>query len=171
MDHLAFERPIPLRTGELGFAQGELRTVADGIAALSRLEASDLQAGQGRAERAVWTEALYCLWNAKFERTAESVELAHRALHRLVSACGMLGGGGGLPQTVQEHLGQQLRAAYGEAAEKPAFLGDPVLATQFEESLRRLEAAHRRWVREKAFGAVAAALDGGDETAAAPSGR
>ena len=170
MDDLAFECPILLRERQPGFAQGELRTVADGIAALSRLEAGDHDSARSRAARAVWTEALYCLWSAKFERTAESVELAHRALHRLVSACGMLGGGGSLPQAVQEHLGQQLRAAYGEVAEKPAFLGDPALAAEFEESLQRMEAAHRRRVRDKAFGAVAAALDAGSVPVAPPGG-
>jgi hypothetical protein len=168
MDDLAFERPIPLREGKPGFEQSELKTVADGIAALSRFEG--LHAEAGGAERAVWTEALYRLWSAKFERTPQSIELAHRALHRLVSACGMLGGGGSLPQTVQEHLGQQLRAAYGALTEKPAFLGDPALAAEFEDALRRIEAAHRRRVREGAVGAVAAALTGNGHLPVAPAG-
>lgn len=169
MDDLAFERPILLREGRPGSEETELRTVADGIAALSRFEGCGLQARAGGAERAVWTEALYHLWSAKFERTPQSIELAHRALHRLVSACGMLGGAGGsLPHTVQEHLGQQLRAAYGAVTEKPAFLGDPALAAEFEDALRRIEAAHRQRVREGAVGAVAAALTGAAELPGAP---
>jgi hypothetical protein len=51
-----------------------------------------------------------------------------------------------LGQSIQEYLGQKLRAAYNEVAEKPAYLGDPALPLQIEEQLLELETrvrAHR----------------------------
>jgi hypothetical protein len=51
-----------------------------------------------------------------------------------------------LDKSIQEHLGQKLRAAYNEVAEKPAYLGDPVLPLEIEEQLLELETrvrAHR----------------------------
>jgi len=51
-----------------------------------------------------------------------------------------------LDQAIQEHLGQKLRSAYNEVAEKPAYLGDPVLPLEIEEQLIELETrvrAHR----------------------------
>lgn len=44
-----------------------------------------------------------------------------------------------LDQPIQEHLGQKLRAAYNEVAEKPAFLGDPTLPPEIEDQLLELE--------------------------------
>jgi hypothetical protein len=51
-----------------------------------------------------------------------------------------------LDQSVQEYLGQKLRAAYNEVAEKPHYLGDPALPRELEEQLIELETrvrAHR----------------------------
>ncbi|WP_187144492.1 hypothetical protein [Microvirga massiliensis] len=69
-----------------------------------------------------------------------------------------------LPRPVQEHLARQLRAAYHERQEKPAFLGDAALPREFDDYLYRLwssETAHRRR-RAGACGlaAVQAALKG-----------
>jgi hypothetical protein len=59
--------------------------------------------------------------------------------------------GAGLPRPIQEHLGQQLRTTYNvETAEKPAYLGDPVLPLEFELLLQRLEASERQRIREMA---------------------
>ena len=68
-----------------------------------------------------------------------------------------------LPPPVQEHLAQQLRAAYQETTEKPAFLGDPALPPEIEEKVERLAERERAIVREKAHElateAVEAALE------------
>jgi hypothetical protein len=68
-----------------------------------------------------------------------------------------------LPPPVQEHLAQQLRAAYQETAEKPAFLGDPALPPALEEKVEELAERERAIVREKAHAlgtkAVEAALE------------
>ena len=68
-----------------------------------------------------------------------------------------------LPPPVQEHLAQQLRAAYQETAEKPAFLGDPALPPELEEKVEQLAERERTIVREKAHElateAVEAALE------------
>ena len=61
-----------------------------------------------------------------------------------------------LPRSVQEHLGQQLRSAYNELQEKPAYLGDPALPVQFDEPLYRLSLRER--VRQKGIAAVRSAL-------------
>lgn len=155
---LTFERPIVVRDARSGSGRSELRTVADGIAFLSRFETSSEEA-DATAQRTAWTEALYQLWGAKFDRTPQSIEVAHRALHRLVSACGLLGTGGTLPATVQEHLGQQLRAAYRQTAPKPAHLGESTDSPEFEAVLQRIDTAQRRRVQDACVGAVAAALE------------
>jgi predicted DNA-binding protein len=83
---------------------------------------------------------------------------------------------------VQEHLAQQLRAAYQETAEKPAFLGDPALPPELEDKVEKLAERERAIVREKAHHlateAVEAALEEvvsgtltPEELAAASSGR
>ena len=68
-----------------------------------------------------------------------------------------------LPPPVQEHLAQQLRAAYQETAEKPAFLGDPALPPEIEQKVEKLAERERAIVREKAHAlgteAVEAALE------------
>jgi hypothetical protein len=70
--------------------------------------------------------------------------------------------GAPLPPPVQEHLAQQLRATYQVMAEKPAFLGDPMLPPQFDRHINELESRERSAVREKAHNlgveAVEAAL-------------
>jgi hypothetical protein len=71
--------------------------------------------------------------------------------------------GSPLPPQVQEHLAQQLRAAYQETAEKPAFLGDPALPPELEakvaELAERERFAMRAQVHEIASEAVEAALE------------
>ena len=62
-----------------------------------------------------------------------------------------------LDRTVQDHLGQKLRAAYAEIAEKPAFLGDTALPPEFEHKLLEVETAEE--VREKGVEAVREVLD------------
>src|SRR3954470_25044414 len=68
-----------------------------------------------------------------------------------------------LPPPVQEHLAQQLRAAYQEATEKPAFLGDPALPPEIEHKVEEIAERERKIVREKAHElgteAVEAALE------------
>jgi DNA-binding transcriptional MerR regulator len=68
-----------------------------------------------------------------------------------------------LPAPVQEHLAQQLRAAYQQTSEKPAFLGDPTLPPEIEEKVEQLAERERAMVREKAHElateAVEAALE------------
>jgi hypothetical protein len=77
---------------------------------------------------------------------------------------GRSGPGAALPRPIQEHLARQLRAAYHERQDKPAFLGDVTLPREFDDYLYRLwssETAHRR-KRASACGlaAVQAALAG-----------
>ena len=64
---------------------------------------------------------------------------------------------------MQEHLAQQLRAAYQETTEKPAFLGDPALPPAIEHTVERIAERERAIVREKAHElgteAVEAALE------------
>jgi hypothetical protein len=68
-----------------------------------------------------------------------------------------------LPPPVQEHLAQQLRAAYQETTEKPAFLGDPTLPPEIEHKVEQIAERERMIVREKAHElgteAVEAALE------------
>lgn len=67
-----------------------------------------------------------------------------------------------LPRSVQDHLARQLRAAYVETLDKPAYVGDPALPPQFDDHLRRLAVNERQRRRERAsrqgLAAVAAAL-------------
>jgi hypothetical protein len=76
------------------------------------------------------------------------------------------GTGVALSRPVQEHLARQLRAAYYERQDRPAFLGDPALPVEFDEHLYRLwssETAHRRRrANECGIAAVRAALEGAD---------
>lgn len=44
-----------------------------------------------------------------------------------------------LDKSVQDHLGQKLRAAYNELADKPKYLGDPALPPEFDQQLLRME--------------------------------
>jgi hypothetical protein len=48
-----------------------------------------------------------------------------------------------LDKDVQEHLGQHLRAAYYEASERPAYLGDPAVPAEFDPHVRKLEQRDR----------------------------
>jgi hypothetical protein len=61
-----------------------------------------------------------------------------------------------LDKPIQELLGQKLRAAYNEVAEKPAFLGDPTLPPEIEDQLLELETRIR--AHEKGTEAVREAL-------------
>lgn len=78
-----------------------------------------------------------------------------------------------LPPPVQEHLAQQLRAAYQETAEKPAFLGDPALPPELERKVAEIANREREAVREKAHHvgveAVEAALQEVASGAVAPA--
>lgn len=69
-----------------------------------------------------------------------------------------------LPSSIQEHLGQMLRADYYERAEKPRYLGDPALPLEFDPYLYRLEQKERALrimrIREQGTQAVADALSG-----------
>ena len=59
--------------------------------------------------------------------------------------------GAGLPRPIQEHLASSFRTTYNvETAEKPAYLGDPVLPLEFELLLQRIEASERQRIREMA---------------------
>ncbi len=82
-----------------------------------------------------------------------------------------LGEDAALPDTVREHLGRALRARYATSAEKPQYLGDPVLPEAFSDSVRRLEGrlkAHEQGT-EAVKGALEAILDLPlDETADRP---
>ena len=61
-----------------------------------------------------------------------------------------------LDRTVQDFLGQKLRAAYAEAEEKPAYLGDPALPPEFEQKVLAVEKSVE--VHEKGIEAVRDAL-------------
>ena len=67
-----------------------------------------------------------------------------------------------LPRSVQEHLGQTLRADYYLRGDKPKYLGDPALPVEFDPYLYRLEQKERASrimrVREHGTTAVATAL-------------
>ena len=63
----------------------------------------------------------------------------------------------GLVKPIQEHLGQHLRAVYTQIADKPTYLGDPALPSEFEHQLVRLETSLE--VRESAVAAVKDALE------------
>jgi hypothetical protein len=61
-----------------------------------------------------------------------------------------------LDKTVQDHLGQKLRAAYAETEDKPAYLGDPALPPELEQKVHELEKSAE--VHEKGVAAVEDAL-------------
>jgi hypothetical protein len=61
-----------------------------------------------------------------------------------------------LARPIQEHLAQQLRTTYHVMADKPAFLGDPVVPPQFDQHIQRLEI--REKAHDKGIQAVKAAL-------------
>jgi hypothetical protein len=67
-----------------------------------------------------------------------------------------------LPRSVQEHLGQTLRADYYLHTDKPKYLGDPALPAEFDPYLYRLEQEERASrimrIRERGATAVATAL-------------
>jgi hypothetical protein len=48
-----------------------------------------------------------------------------------------------LDKSVQDHLGQKLRASYNEVAEKPKYLGDPTLPPSMEDQLLQMETSSR----------------------------
>ena len=64
---------------------------------------------------------------------------------------------------MQEHLARQLRAAYVETQDKPAYLGDPALPPTFDEHLHALRATEIARERERAgaqgLSAVSIALE------------
>jgi hypothetical protein len=64
-----------------------------------------------------------------------------------------------LPRSVQEHLGQKLRADYYERGDKPKYLGDTALPIEFDPYLYRLEQKERasRIMRIREYGATAVA--------------
>ncbi|MEH3145048.1 MAG: hypothetical protein PGN34_06800 [Methylobacterium frigidaeris] len=77
-----------------------------------------------------------------------------------------------LPEPVRTHLGQQLRSVYNASAEKPQYLGDPVLPPELSPHLRRLET--RLKAHETGTGAVEDALKdllGQDPAGSPPGGR
>jgi hypothetical protein len=61
-----------------------------------------------------------------------------------------------LDKSVQDHLGQKLRAAYNELADKPKYLGDPALPAKFDQQLLRMEMTIR--THEEGVQAVKGAL-------------
>jgi hypothetical protein len=61
-----------------------------------------------------------------------------------------------LDKTVQDHLGQKLRAAYAETEGTPAYLGDPALPPEFEDKVLAIEKSAE--VHEKGVEAVKEAL-------------
>ncbi len=63
---------------------------------------------------------------------------------------------GGLEAPVKEHLGRELRAAYGTVEPKPGFLGDPALPPEFDDPVRRLHQSHK--AHETGVAAVEQAL-------------
>lgn len=64
-----------------------------------------------------------------------------------------------LPRSVQEHLGQKLRAEYYEHGDRPKYLGDSALPLEFDPYLYRLEQKERasRLMRVREHGARAVA--------------
>jgi hypothetical protein len=63
----------------------------------------------------------------------------------------------GLDKTIQESIGQKLRSAYNQIADKPAYLGDPVLPPAMEDQITRLGTKIR--ANEQGVAAVADALN------------
>ena len=67
-----------------------------------------------------------------------------------------------LPRSVQEHLGQELRAEYYARGQRPRYLGDPGLPLEFDPYLYRIEQKERALrimrIREQGTTAVANAL-------------
>ena len=67
-----------------------------------------------------------------------------------------------LPRSIQEHLGQKLRADYYERGDKPKYVGDPALPLKFDAYLYRIEQKERASrimrIRELGTTAVARAL-------------
>jgi hypothetical protein len=67
-----------------------------------------------------------------------------------------------LPRSVQEHLGQQMRADYYERGDKPQYLGDSALPLEFDPYLYRLDQKERALrilhIQEHGTKAVADAL-------------
>jgi hypothetical protein len=62
----------------------------------------------------------------------------------------------GLDKTIQQSIGQKLRSAYNQIADKPAYLGDPVLPPEMEDQITRLGTKIR--ANEQGIAAVADAL-------------
>ncbi len=82
--------------------------------------------------------------------------------------------GAPLPPPVREHLGRELRAAYVEKQDKPAYLGDPALPLSFDEPLTRLvkkeRASRRKRAHEQGIAAVETALETlGEDAATLPT--
>jgi hypothetical protein len=65
---------------------------------------------------------------------------------------------GNIDKPVQERLGRELRVTYGAIEAKPAFLGDPALPPQFDETVRRLHRSTK--AHETGVAAVEKALAG-----------
>lgn len=66
-----------------------------------------------------------------------------------------------LERPIQEHLGKQLRSTYNVLTEKPAFLGDPAVPSQFDGLIQKLEARDRQRteaIHDRAVAAVEGAL-------------
>ena len=67
----------------------------------------------------------------------------------------------GVTRSVQEHLGQRLRAAYSDATGNPTYLGDAAVPEPFDTHLRRIEAVEMRQreeLRRRGLEAVEQAL-------------
>jgi hypothetical protein len=89
LNALVFDQPILLRSKPTHRGREKIRSVEDGFALLFRSEVSEYRTDSNGLERSAWTEALYHLSTAKFERTPESIERARGAVDRLASACGI----------------------------------------------------------------------------------
>jgi hypothetical protein len=75
-----------------------------------------------------------------------------------------------LPPPVQEHLGQQLRAAYQQMTDKPAFLGDSALPPRFEHHIQQIESREREEIRERAHDLGVEAVEAALQDIASPRG-
>ena len=66
-----------------------------------------------------------------------------------------------LPRSVQEYLGQKLRADYYERGDKPKYVGDPALPLKFDPYLYRIEQKERasRIMRIREHGTMAVARE------------
>jgi hypothetical protein len=78
----------------------------------------------------------------------------------------------GLDKTIQELIGQKLRSEYNAIADKPAYLGDPMLPPEMEDQITKLGItirAHETGIEavEEALKNIGAADD--DETSQEPS--